>query len=1236
MAEPDLRNHWSSYVDPNRPDTWPPSSDVFHRRGHHVQKAHGRRTTMASDGSHLNGGMIALMPTAADAKRLALPGGERAADLHLTLYFLGDDGSAWTEDQRDELEMLVRARAEGLGPVTARIFGVAHWNGSGDSASWVWNTGDDPEHEGTCLEDVLHEVTDALESTHDRPEIPPQHSPWAAHICAAYDKDLTLVRALEKRLGPVTFDRLRLSFGDDDRDIPLTGEGLTASALRRDVLEHEAGCDFADHNRQWEGAVSTTTSRLYTEMADWRSQIKQQIVSGMDTPEELAGMTVTTTDAADILQQAMDDLAQRAGTALQREAERQGVTVPEWGLPEDAVTAAVGGRRMLRSVAQLTADLMATSVLQTAKRIVTGMVTRSSTPDQIAAEVDRTLVEGQESTVRGPVGTAMSTAQTAGRQAVLEAAPPGEYYASEILDRNTCAPCKAVDGEQFGDLEIAIKAYPVMGYKDCVGPRYGNSCRGMIVARWSPEETEPVTAAGEAEPFHGSPGDPGYASLHPGRGDKGDLVTEGNSVDKGDPLTYYRLDVPDAGDPDQAEADEDLFANYSSDGYSDPVSNYLRTGESDPDEVYDDSELEEMRDAMDRIAERHTLAEPVSVYRIAPASVYDGEDGDRVVDGAFMSTTVFKEVTEKYRTSDDDVIIRIDMPKGAHVIPHRHMNPNGSAKGEVIIPRDLPLQQRRREDGVIVYEPVMTDRDAEEVESDDTSSALDDEAQTASAATMRADEKISPDGGTSTVTTEALRKGKPSEGTDKDKRLKENKYGDGMEDCPPGMVPDQQTGKCVEAEGTEMSATAPQVLEVQGPAPEDIGGENTAPWRGPLTVEGIETGDGREFDNESLTWADLPLPLRWNKEDSHGGEPHTVAVNVGRIDKIWREDSGLIMGEGLLDLSDDDGRRVHAKIEGKFLRGVSVDVDSVKDADMELVWPEQPDGDSEGDDLFAQLFASPEKVVFHKGRIRAATLVDIPAFAEAYIALLGEDGAVVAGGEPIGALRASFSVLTRSAAVQSPSRPPADWFANPDLSVPTGITVSADGRVYGHAALWGTCHIGQAGVCVTPPQEDSHPYFMTGSVLTETGAMASVGQITVGTNHADLGLGHRAASDHYDNTGWAVADVTVGNDAHGIWVAGAVRPGADPLRVHELRGAGQVSGDWRSIGGKLRLVGLLAVNVPGFPVPKLRTRYTSGSQFALVAAGMPQLSDYLTEDELDQWAYSRIMAKLNARVHPGR
>lgn len=463
---------------------------------------------------------------------------------------------------------------------------------------------------------------------------------------------------------------------------------------------------------------------------------------------------------------------------------------------------------------------------------------------------------------------------------------------------------------------------------------------------------------------------------------------------------------------------------------------------------------------------------------------------------------------------------------------------------------------------------------------------------------------------------------------------------------------DKELMGCHDSEAAALEQQAALLAEEGEEQPADNGDDTmdyagkTAPWRGPLAIEGQVTGDGREFAENALTWAELPVPLRWNKEDSHGGEARTIAVNVGRIDKIWR-DGSLIMGEGVLDLSDDDGRRVHGKIEGKFLRGVSIDADSIADADVEFVWPEDVNagtGEGEEDDLFEMLFAQPEKMIFHGGRIRAATLVDIPAFAEAYIALLDEAGAVVAGGQAVGAdvvrtltVNEPAPVKPRTALVAAGEmwRPPAAWFSDPQLSLPTPITVTDDGRIYGHAAQWGSCHIGQDDVCVQPPHEDAHPYYRTGEVACADGSRVAVGQITVGTGHAPLHYGASPAAEHYDNTGAAVADVAVGNDAHGIWVAGSVRPNADPLKVYELQAAGQVSGDWRRIGGALRLVGLLAVNVPGFPVPKMRARVASGEPQALVAAGRPTVAWARSQVDVEREAMRIVMRMLSRRTHPG-
>lgn len=523
-----------------------------------------------------------------------------------------------------------------------------------------------------------------------------------------------------------------------------------------------------------------------------------------------------------------------------------------------------------------------------------------------------------------------------------------------------------------------------------------------------------------------------------------------------------------------------------------------------------------------------------------------------------------------------------------------------------------------------------------------------------------------------------------------------------------------------------------------------------AAWFGVLVVEGVPTGDGREFAPDALTWADNAL-LRWQKEGSHGGD-HDVTVSVGRIDEVWRV-GNQVFGRGVFDIESVDGFEIARRMRDNFAGGISIDADDIQDADVEVVWSEDADG-VDDDDPLTQLFGRPEKVVYHGGRVRAATLCDIPAFVEARIQLgvLDEDQRTLAASAtitgvssnvvlahesatsdapwahaetfrrlpnivPLATARAAFAWVSeptgqrvakttcaylhhevdetgavgpanltacaaaihalrnwdgaasdedraaiyahladhlRAAGQEPPPlhepsltaaitldswRPNREWFLDPQFSVHTGITVTDEGRVYGHAAPWGQCHIGHGEQCITLPREESHPYFMTGEVVCADGSRVAVGQITVGTGHAPLNYRASHAAEHYDNTGAAVADVAVGNDKFGIWIAGAVRPSVAASRVHELRASGRLSGDWRRIGGQLRLVGLLAVNVPGFPLPAPRARVASGAPLALVAAGAGAALGPGTrlvepsEIELNQLAMRRVMNLLTTRVH---
>ncbi len=191
----------------------------------------------------------------------------------------------------------------------------------------------------------------------------------------------------------------------------------------------------------------------------------------------------------------------------------------------------------------------------------------------------------------------------------------------------------------------------------------------------------------------------------------------------------------------------------------------------------------------------------------------------------------------------------------------------------------------------------------------------------------------------------------------------------------------------------------------------------------------------------------------------------------------------------------------------------------------------------------------------------------------------------------------------------APLRPPAHWFDDPMFEGPTPLTVTADGQVKGHLALWNVCHFGLGDVCrMAPHSNTGYQYFMTGSVLTADGTQRKVGRITLGTGHANLRLGYIPAADHYDNTGTAAAIVAAGEDSFGPWVAGATVPGVSEEKIAELRRS-PLSGDWRPTPRGLELVAALAVNTPGFPVVGINA---DGSIQSLVAAGM-----VLSQEEID-------------------
>lgn len=217
-----------------------------------------------------------------------------------------------------------------------------------------------------------------------------------------------------------------------------------------------------------------------------------------------------------------------------------------------------------------------------------------------------------------------------------------------------------------------------------------------------------------------------------------------------------------------------------------------------------------------------------------------------------------------------------------------------------------------------------------------------------------------------------------------------------------------------------------------------------------------------------------------------------------------------------------------------------------------------------------------------------------------------------------------FDTLIASAA-HDMAAPPEEWFQPFDLDGPTPLTVTADGRVFGHLATWDSCHrSGQySNKCTRPPSDPTAPFFQMGQVLTASGTSVDVGVVTVGGGHASSDKRLVAALEHYDDVSTAAATVVVHEDEYGIGLYGSVVPDATPALVAALRRS-PLSGDWRKERGHWRLVAAHAVNTPGFPIPRGLVASVEGDTFLTTGRVEPKQPD---PNAVDLTAAARRLAK---------
>lgn len=398
-------------------------------------------------------------------------------------------------------------------------------------------------------------------------------------------------------------------------------------------------------------------------------------------------------------------------------------------------------------------------------------------------------------------------------------------------------------------------------------------------------------------------------------------------------------------------------------------------------------------------------------------------------------------------------------------------------------------------------------------------------------------------------------------------------------------------------------------------------------FRTMLAPIGRSTGDGRRFGQEAISLAAVPFPFEWAREREGG---HDGAVAVGAVQEAAVLTVGQAIEQGYLsaeraegmdlgmfavwgrgELFDDIDRErmprlaqdvaevMHLQQQGTL--GPSVDLDSFEGVPV-APGTDVPFTEAMYEAHWAEFGEEPKlELLITAGRVRAATLVSIPAFQETsrpFELLPVEDGQAVAPTD--------LGLVASMGALVTAELPPVAAFDMPALTGPTPITYDFEtGRVFGHIATWRTCHVGYADVCVVAPKDTSGGYrsFNRYPVETADGTVWT-GRLTVGGRHAGLSLAADAAVTEYDTKAVA-AHVRAYEDEFGIVVAGIIEPGLTE-GDRAILSRRKVSGDWRETADGLSLVEVLALSPgprahsePGFPV---ETFSRAGRQVALVAS----------------------------------
>lgn len=347
---------------------------------------------------------------------------------------------------------------------------------------WVRDRYSMPEYDGTG---VLRQLGSGLALSRDAsPRVAAYREDqkrdgtgkWAPE--ASEDDDLTAARVPDGKEAKITF------LGSRQHDhAHAAAQTIDNPAIgHREPNEHEvrAGVDFAGMQSNWESAVHGITDEWKPiqalQVAALVASIKDAVAAGDITALATVSAPVL---GADLILKHMTSMATLSAAAANAEAVKQGLKAA------DVDVSTLGLAERSEAIATLLSGSISGSAARNAVLSFGG--SDSLDPDAVADDIQSKLEGLSDSYLNDTLGGAMTQAQNTGRRAVMSEVGDDDtdYYASELLDQNTCSECAAEDGTQFASLSDSETFYPAGGYKDCLG---GPRCRGTIVAVYAESE----------------------------------------------------------------------------------------------------------------------------------------------------------------------------------------------------------------------------------------------------------------------------------------------------------------------------------------------------------------------------------------------------------------------------------------------------------------------------------------------------------------------------------------------------------------------------------------------------------------------------------------------------------------------------------------------------------------------------------------------------------------------------